>query len=149
MMPWTWVGQPTGGVRWPRTTAMAVAVALFTGAGCGEDVLLRPLVVDVRGISALAERLVVGFIPGDSAPQCTQVTLETVADLNAPVRLVWERSADDNRMLETGGFDSENVTVIAHTEDDVGGVIQVGCLEVEYSDIESPEVLLILSPVML
>ncbi len=135
-----------------RGLAAAAVIMMASGlglGGCGEDPALRPMSVDVQGLSALAERLVVVFVTGDDAPLCTQVSLDNVTTYIGEVELVWERASNADRFLEAGNFETDQLTVLAYTEDAGGAVIQVGCRQVDYLDIESPEVEVTLSVVML
>ncbi len=129
-----------------RWITLGLAGAFFAASGCGEDVVRRPLSIDVVGLSGLAETLVIQMFPGGS-PACSGVTAATVRNLDAPIRLVWTRADGGERRLAAPAVDDEVVTVTAHSEDGAGIVLQLGCQEVNYLDIESPEVEIALSAV--
>ena len=120
--------------------AANLAAVGLTAAGCGDDAVLRPLSIDIQGLSSRAQVLVVQLIPGPSAPTCAQVNATNVTSLNAPIRLVWSRSSDEERRLVAPDLAATRVTVVAHSEDAIGTLLQMGCRVVDYLDIESPEV---------
>jgi len=126
----------------------AAFVAVLSTAGCGEEALLRPMIVEVQGVSSQAERLVVKLASDASRPSCGQMDASAAQSLENALELVWLRSSGDERRLSAPTIDSENVTVIAYTEDTNGTLIQLGCLEVDYLDIESPEIEIELRSIM-
>lgn len=122
------------------------AWALALLCACGGDVRLRPLALDVQGLSGRAERLVVLLFPASSGQTCAGVDLETVRSLEAPISVVWTRSVDgDMRKFELPAVEERSLTVIAYSEDAQGMPIQFGCAQIDYADIESPEASLRLS----
>ena len=122
------------------------ALALAFLVACGGDVRLRPLALDVQGLSGRAERLVLLIYPASSGQSCTGVDLSTVQSLVAPFSAVWTRSIDgDQRKFELPSIEERSITVIAYSEDAQGMPIQFGCTQIDYADIESPETSLRLS----
>ena len=129
-----------------RWITLGLVGAFLAATACGEDAVRRPLSIDVMGLSSLAETLVIQLFPGGS-PACSGVTMATIRNLDAPIRLVWVRADGEERRLSAPVVDAEVVTVTAHSEDGAGAVLQLGCQEVNYLDIESPEVEIALSAV--
>lgn len=117
-----------------------VAASVCASVGCGDDVILRPLSVDIQGLSSGAEVLIVQLIPGSQAPTCSQVSAANVTSFGAPIRLMWSRTEGGERRLAAPNVEADRVTVIAHSEDASGALLQLGCQEIDYLDIESPEV---------
>src|SRR5688572_4105738 len=113
--------------------------------GCGEELRLRPLILDVQGLSSRAERLVVMLFPSSTGQSGVGVDLENVRSLSAPISAEWNRAEGSERSFEFPPIDERSVTVVAYSEDAQGMPIQFGCTEVEYVDIESPEATLRLS----
>lgn len=126
-----------------RMRAWPALAVLFA---CGGDVRLRPLALDVQGLSGRAERLVLLIFPESSGQTCSGVDLATVPGLEAPLRAEWTRSIDgDQRKFELPPIEERSITVIAYSEDAQGMPIQFGCTQIDYADIESPEASLRLS----
>ncbi len=106
----------------------------------------RPLALDVQGLSGRAERLVVLVFPASSEQSCAGIDLDNVRSLDAPFSAEWVRSTDGSaRHLELPAIEERSVTIIAYSEDAQGMPIQLGCTEVDFVDIESPEASLRLS----
>ena len=120
----------------------------MSALGCGEDPRFRPLIIDVQGLSALADFLIIQLLPAPNAPSCGQVNEANVNSLQAPIRLVWTRTSSSARELAAPSIEADTVTVVAHTETGAGAVLQLGCRQVDYLDIESPEIEIILSRAM-
>ena len=113
---------------------------------CGGELRLRPLSLDVQGLSGRAERLVVLLFPVSTGQTCANIGLENVKSLVAPLSVTWTRSIDgDQRKFELPAIEERGVTVIAYSEDAQGMPIQFGCTQIDYADIESPEASLRLS----
>ena len=128
-------------LRWITVALLGVATA-----GCGDETVRRPLSIDVQGLSSRAERLIVQLSPGDELT-CGQVNAANVTGLNLPIQLVWTRSSSAARRLTAPDIDDDAVTVASHSEDAAGAVLQLGCVEVDFLDIESPEVEIVLMSV--
>src|SRR5262245_23052916 len=105
-------------------------LALALLCACGEDVRLRPLVLDVQGLSGRAERLVILLFPASTGQTCADVDLENVRSLDALFSAEWTRSTEGNeRHFELPIIDERNVTIIAYSEDVQGMPIQFGCTQ--------------------
>jgi hypothetical protein len=112
---------------------------------CGEDVRLRPLVLDVQGLSSRAERLVVMLFPGTEEQTCVGLDLSNVNALSAPFMAEWVRAQGGERRFEFPSIEERAVTIVAYSEDAQGMPIQLGCTQIDFVDIESPEATLRLS----
>jgi hypothetical protein len=112
---------------------------------CGEDLRLRPLVLDVQGLSSRAERLVVMLFPSSTGQTCVGLDLTNVETLAAPIVAEWNRAEGTERSFELPAVEERSVTIVAYSQDAQGMPIQFGCTEIDYVDIESPEASLRLS----
>lgn len=112
-------------------------------SGCG-DLLLRPLELTISGVSGRAERLVIGVYPESSGQTCEGVGLGTVQALTPPTRYVWQRG-EMERNTTLPAVEEEGLTIVVYTEDVNATAIQFVCEEVDYADLEAPELQLQLS----
>ena len=129
-----------------RKIAHGLVATVITLAACGDETRLRPLSLDIQGLSSRASLMVIQLVPGSDAPACATVNAMNVNGLDAPIRLVWVRTDESEKMpLAAPDVETENLTVIVHAEDAAGAVIQLGCREVNYLDLESPEVEILLT----
>lgn len=120
---------------------------LLLAVGCGQapDVH-RPVALTIGGLSSRAERLVVKVFPESTGQTCIAVTLQTAGGLAAPFEVRWARSEQGgNRRLSLPEVDESRVTLVAHSEEADGRVIQFACLGLDYLDLESPEIFIMLS----
>lgn len=127
-----------------RAAGLVLAI-LGALAGCGPTVVHRPLELFVGGLSGRAETLVVLIFPGPGAPACPSIQLDTVQSREAPHRAEWQRAGSEKRGLALPDVDADQLTLVAYSEDAAGAAIQLACVELEYADLESPEVSLQLS----
>jgi hypothetical protein len=109
---------------------MRAGLLLAILCACGGELRLRPLSLDVQGLSGRAERLVVLLFPVSAGQTCANVGLENVKS---------------QRKFDLPAIEERGVTVIAYSEDAQGMPIQFGCTQIDYADIESPEASLRLS----
>ena len=112
--------------------------AALTLAACGHDVVLRPLDLEIGGLSGRAQTLVVQIFPGSTSRTCEGLGLGNVKSLSAPYMASWSRDAAD-RQLAIPDVEDARITIVAHSEDASGTPIQFACAEIEYEDLESPE----------
>ena len=73
-------------------------------AGCGPQVVHRPLELFVGGLSGQADRLVILVFPGASRPGCAEVTPRDVQSLDAPLTADWDRADDGAERGLTPGW---------------------------------------------
>lgn len=126
--------------RWALAGVFAMA------AGCGGDVAHRSLEIEVRGLSARADRLVLKLVPAPRQVGCGTLKLADVPGIEGEVELLWERASDAPRQFEVPPIDAEALTIVGHSEDAAGRPIQMLCVQVEYAEIgELPAGLLVLS----
>jgi hypothetical protein len=114
------------------------AIVFGCVVACGPEVVLRPLELEIGGLSSRAEVLVVQLYPGSAGRTCDGVGLGSVKGLTAPYMSSWNRSAAD-RKLVLPDVEEDRVTVIVYSEDATGAAIQFACTEIAYEDLESPE----------
>lgn len=120
-----------------------LVLAALSLSGCG-DLLLRPLELTISGVSGRAERLTIGVYPESSGQTCQGVGLGTVQRLTPPNVYVWQRGQME-RATTLPSVEEEGLTIVAHTEDADGRPLQFVCAEIDYADLEAPEVQLQLS----
>ena len=126
--------------RWALAGVFAVAAA------CGGEVAHRSLEIEVRGLSARAERLVLKLIPAPQLVGCGTLKLADVPEVSGGIELIWERASGAPRLLEAPLIEAEAMTVVGHSEDAAGRPIQMVCVHLEYAELgELPAGLLILS----
>lgn len=102
-------------------------------AACGTEIL-RPLAIDVLGLSARAESFVLKIVPGDQLP-CASVGIGSVGALEAPYQSRWVRSENQPRRANLPTLEVEVLTVIAYSEDAAGTTIQYACRQLSFEDI--------------
>lgn len=115
-------------------------------AACGgNEIAYRPLNLTLDRFSSQTQTLVVKVFPS-TAQSCNGVVLDSVQMLN-PENPEWTQRwmRGDPRTLQLPRIDEPTITVIAYGEDSGGSPIQFACLGIDYIDIESPEVTLVLS----
>lgn len=127
---------------------LVAAVALCAlCVACGGREVRRPLDLRLGGLSVRADRLVLLLVLASDGLACDDVTPETAQGLDAVHRAEWVRSDDaEARTLVLPDVGEEAMTVVAYAEDADGDVIQVACSQIEYADLESPDISLQLSP---
>ncbi|MBI4818578.1 MAG: hypothetical protein HY791_20085 [Deltaproteobacteria bacterium] len=114
-----------------RGVLLALACVM---AACG-GAESRGLSIEVRGLSARAETLVVGLFP-DASQSCTGVSLASVATIKAPLERRWERSSGAPRTLEFDEtIEAEKVTLVAYSLTAEAQPLQYLCHVVEYDSI--------------
>ncbi|MCC7386217.1 MAG: hypothetical protein IT384_30520 [Deltaproteobacteria bacterium] len=114
-------------MRW-AWLAGALAVA-----ACGGGTQYRPLDIEIRGLSARAESLVIKLFPEQARGGCAQVELSNVSGLEAPIEERWERSSGAPRTFELPSIDDAGLTIIAYSLDAGGVPMQYSCLFVSYA----------------
>ncbi|MBI2378787.1 MAG: hypothetical protein HYV07_32635 [Deltaproteobacteria bacterium] len=115
-----------------RLAPLAVA-SLLVSCGGSES---RALQIEVRGLSARADLLVVQLFPESTGQTCSGVTLETAAGFEAPIELSWERQSGAPRTLSYDKpVEGEQLTVIAYATTGAGQTIQFLCTTVDYDAI--------------
>ncbi|MBK8014190.1 MAG: hypothetical protein IPK13_22925 [Deltaproteobacteria bacterium] len=129
-----------------------VWLGLFAGtANCGNSAY-RALNVDVQGLSGRAEILEVLVLDGQRGPNCSEIRLDNVLDRagaqasGAVQSRRWTRGSGAPRLLAFEPVEVSYVVVVAYTLDEAGQPLQIACVGVDYSELESPEVTLHLSP---
>jgi hypothetical protein len=119
--------------RAARPAALAPVLALLGLAACGPGLARRPLVVELEGLSARADTLVVKMFPESTGQTCQGVSVRTAPSLGAPHFAQWTRGGGERR-LELPEIDDERLTLIAYGLR-TGEAIQFACREVSFSDI--------------
>lgn len=125
-----------------------LALALLLGGlglACGPRTIHRPVELFVGGLSGRAAALVVLVFPESAGVGCVDVSLATVQTLDAPTRAEWRRAEMPERGLQLEATDEGEITVVVYAEDEVGAAIQLACRQVDYADLEVPEISLQLS----
>jgi hypothetical protein len=118
-------------------------MAAWLVSGCG-DLILRPLDLTISGVSGRAEKLVIGVYPKSSGQTCQGVGLGNVQSLSPPTLYIWQRGQMD-RATTLPPVEEEGLTIVVYTEDANATPIQFVCEEIDYADLEAPEVQLQLS----
>lgn len=111
----------------------ALLLAAWLLVACGSEIL-RPLEIDVLGLSARAEVFVLKVVPGGQI-DCASVSLDSVRGIEAELVTRWVRSEGQARSAELPVVEEGAVTVIAHAEDAGGAVIQYACQRLSFEDI--------------
>lgn len=117
----------------------SIAVLLILAASCGARLVLRPLELDLTGLSGQAQSLEVKLAEPRAAPPCDQLDPAGAASIEAEQSAVWQRGTDPGRTLIIDAFEGERVLVIAIARDRSGMPIQLGCKVFEYAELERPE----------
>jgi len=105
--------------------------------------VFRPVEVDVQGLAAEADALVVGWLREPDLI-CGEVDVDTVRSLTLTASARWT-AGDEPRRLQLPEAGVGRGLVIAFSEA-AGDVLQTGCVSVDYEDLERPEITLVLSP---
>lgn len=119
-------------------------------SSCGTSAY-RTLNVDVQGLSGRAEALEVLVLDGQGAPNCSEIRLDNVVAIGASgaswatQSRRWTRASGASRSLTFEPISASHVVVVAFTTDEAARPLQIACAEVDYSELESPEVTLHLS----
>lgn len=111
--------------------------------GCGPQTVHRPIELFISGLSGRADSLVVLIFVESERSTCGDVTLDTVQDLDSKRRVQWQRG--EGRGLALPEVDEGAVVLVAFSEDAGGTAIQFVCTQIDYADIESPDVTIELS----
>lgn len=96
------------------------------------------MILDVEGVSGLAERLVVMIFAGADDRLCADISMETVKDTPASRTNAWVRDEGAPRSFVFEDVDEAEMTLVVFTEDASGAPIQFACRRVVYADLESP-----------
>lgn len=123
----------------------AAALGLLWAAACGGELALRPLEVEVVGLSSDAAALTVKLALPDRAPSCSGLDPAAAAAAPAEREATWTRDAAEPRTLTLEPVEAEAIRVIAVALDADAAPLQAGCLDVDFRAIERPEVEIILS----
>jgi hypothetical protein len=127
------------------TIGLSAFVVLLSLA-CGSDEVFRPMQVGVEGLSSQAEQLVLMVFPGSDNIRCGSVSLATVGGLPSPeIEARWLRSSGAPRRFDLGSVDQDRLSLVVYSEDSDGRIVQFGCREVDYSELEVPEIQIRLS----
>lgn len=111
----------------------AWCLAALVVAACGSEAL-RPLAIDVVGLSARAETFVLKLVP-EGALTCATVGPSSVQAVEATYETRWRRAEDQARRASFPALEVERVTVVAYSEDGAGNVLQFACQELSFEDI--------------
>jgi hypothetical protein len=123
-------------------------IAAASLIGCGDRVIYRALDVEIDGLSAQAQTLVLKVFPASDNLHCTNIALSDVQMLMAPVSATWHRSAGTDHTLTVPGVKDPGATVVVYTEDSMGQAIQYACASVTYEMIEERTIMVMLSAKM-
>lgn len=122
------------GVRgWPLVQALAVLV------GCGPEPVLRPLELELDGLSGQAEVLTVKILDPEQAPGCGQIDASLALVLDAERTVTWRRSDGAPRELVLDGIGTRAIQIVAVATDAEGAPIQLGCAVYSFEALERPE----------
>lgn len=109
--------------------------------------VFRLVEVDLQGVSAAAAAVEIRFISRDGGPGCAAVDSDTVLAFEAESSARWT-AGDPERSLTLPESQAGEGTLVAFTEDDTGRILQLGCRDLAYADVETPEVVVRLEPVL-
>ncbi len=124
----------------------AALIPLLVLAACGTEEINRPLPLEIDGLSARAQVLVLKVFEADTGQTCRGVTLDTVAALAAEHEQTWERTSMAPRSLEVPALTTESMTIVAYALDAAGAPMQFLCTEIDFAGIsELPEGVLIVT----
>ena len=118
---------------------------VFAGAACGGPTVHRPLELFVGGLSGQAVKLVVLVFPESTGQTCAGLSSANIQAVSAPIRAEWVRGEDVARGLALEAVDEGRITLVAYSEDEAGQAIQFVCEQVEYAELESPDLSIQLS----
>lgn len=111
--------------------------------GCGgEPSVFRPVEVDLQGLSPRADVLVVAWFDGDGV-DCLALQTTDVRDLAPDAESTWQ-SGEEPRRLQLPESPGLEGTFVAYTQAN-GEVLQLGCRQVRFDELETPEISLLLS----
>jgi len=113
-------------------------LALALLAGCGGDRFFRPLEIEIDGLSARADTLVLKLFPAESGQTCTAVTMESARELSAPHEATWRRADGAERRFELPAIESDGITIIAYALMN-DAPIQFLCRELSFAEIADLE----------
>lgn len=114
--------------------------------GCGGGDATQPLAVEIQGLSARADVLVVKLIGRSTGQTCAGVSLTTAPQVSASHTAQWVRSAMDERRLELPVLPEPSMTIIAYALDAASTPIQFLCHEVTFDAVTNlPEDVLFLT----
>lgn len=111
---------------------------------CSDDVAQRPLELELVGLVARSETVVVKLAQPSQVPPCDTLTPEGAAQLPAEQEVRWSRGSGQPRSLQLPGLNEENVAIVVVVFDELGVPIQVGCEVFNFPEIERPEVEIVL-----
>ncbi|MEL6187058.1 MAG: hypothetical protein AAFU79_20725 [Myxococcota bacterium] len=122
----------------------AIATLFIVGAAsaCDPRLVLRPVELDIQGLSASVQTLVVAVDSPD--PGCGGLSASTALDRQPLQQQTWTRGQMTDRSLEIEAVSEMEVMIwaVGRNSDDVP--IQFGCDRFAFEDVEVPERTLVL-----
>jgi hypothetical protein len=97
--------------------------------------LVRPLAVELKGLSARATKLVLAAFPASSGKACKDISLQNAASLDPPFRSEWDRASAMERELMLPPIGEDGAAVYAYSVDMNGTTIQFVCYDVTFEGI--------------
>lgn len=123
---------------------LIIAAASMALLGCEPRLALRPVELDLEGLSSQAQTLNVGVDLADSTPSCAELTPATALALSPLRRVTWTRGQDVGRTLELEAVDDMSVRIFAVSLDAAEQPLQIGCDTIDFEAVERPERRLVL-----
>lgn len=123
---------------------MRAALAALILIGCEGRLALRPVELELDGVSGQAETLVVGVESATAVPTCAELTPDRALALDVARRATWTRGQDEERTLFLDPVDDMTVRVWAVSRDAALRPLQIGCDTLAFEDVERPERRLVL-----
>jgi hypothetical protein len=103
-------------------------------AGCGGQDRSRALEIELEGLSARAEILVLKIFPGTNVT-CVTLNMENVSTTDAPIEAQWVRSDGTDRNFSLPSIEEEAITIAAYSQNAQGRSIQFVCQQLEFTDV--------------
>ncbi len=121
------------------TTRCALACRFLFAASvlaCGDDPeTIRPVAVDLQGLSASADRITASWVVDF---ECSEVRADNVRDLPASGQAEWT-SDQPERRIELPTIREEAALIVVYVEDAAARLLQTGCTKVVFENVESPD----------
>jgi len=115
-----------------RGVALIGLVAL---AACGDGQTTRAFDLEIRGMSARADSLVLKLRGPTKLTPCRDIDLSNVADLDFDEERRWQRSEGAERAFELPALEVDAIVLVAYSNDAAGTPIQIGCQQFSYEDL--------------
>lgn len=130
---------PVGWIRYTRRVRGAVWILFLLALGCGDTLALRPVEIDLVGLSAQADQLTLLIAPPEDVGPCPQLDAARALAIPATRSWVWRRADDAPRTVTLEGLEEEALAFVAVAEDADGRLIQLACADWTFAELERPE----------